>query len=308
MKIITSGSGYIDIDAYACMIAYAELLNLQGEDALAVSTSPLNESISASVRSWNAPLTTTYSPKAEDRFVMVDVSEVRFFEKFVDLDKVVEVIDHHPGTEQFWQERIGEKAQIEYIGASATQIYLRWQAAGLLDKLSVTSARLLIAAILDNTLNFGAGVTTQKDKDAYADLLTRADLPVDWSATYFKECEEKILSDVRTAIINDTKVFKFLTFPKEIVFGQLVVWNTEEVLQNHAQTIEEALLTINENWLMNLVNVGERKSYFIAKDKEIKDWVSNLLNISFEGDVAQADRLWLRKELLKLDINNHAKV
>ena len=31
MKIITSGSKYIDIDAYASIIAYRELLKLKGE-------------------------------------------------------------------------------------------------------------------------------------------------------------------------------------------------------------------------------------------------------------------------------------
>lgn len=38
MKIVTSGSKYIDIDAYAGIIAYANLLNLNGISAKAVST------------------------------------------------------------------------------------------------------------------------------------------------------------------------------------------------------------------------------------------------------------------------------
>lgn len=45
MKIVTSGNKYLDIDAYASIIAYAYLLRLKRIPAKAVSTSKLNESI-----------------------------------------------------------------------------------------------------------------------------------------------------------------------------------------------------------------------------------------------------------------------
>lgn len=50
MEIITSGSRYIDIDAYASIIAYAKLLYLQGKSAIAISKANLNESITPSLR------------------------------------------------------------------------------------------------------------------------------------------------------------------------------------------------------------------------------------------------------------------
>ena len=50
MKIVTSGSAYLDIDAYAGCIACAELLNVLGEPAKALSSAPLNDSICASLR------------------------------------------------------------------------------------------------------------------------------------------------------------------------------------------------------------------------------------------------------------------
>lgn len=56
MRVVTSGSAYLDIDAYACCIAYAELLNRQGIEARAVSSAPLNFSICKSVLDWNAAL------------------------------------------------------------------------------------------------------------------------------------------------------------------------------------------------------------------------------------------------------------
>ena len=50
MEIITSGSRYIDIDAYASIIAYAKLLYLQGKSAIAISRANLNESITPRLR------------------------------------------------------------------------------------------------------------------------------------------------------------------------------------------------------------------------------------------------------------------
>ena len=38
--VITAGSSYLDIDAYACMVAMSELLNWQGIKAIAYSDAP----------------------------------------------------------------------------------------------------------------------------------------------------------------------------------------------------------------------------------------------------------------------------
>src|SRR6187549_2123290 len=104
MKIITSGSSFLDIDAYTCMIAYAELLTSQGIPAQAISTAPLNESITKTIRSWPVEFQTTYSPSAEDTYTLVDTSTPEFFETFVDVTRIDSIIDHHPGYEAYWTE------------------------------------------------------------------------------------------------------------------------------------------------------------------------------------------------------------
>lgn len=303
MKIVTSGAKYIDIDAYAGCIAYAELLQLQGEQALAVLTAPLNESISESVRLWNAPLETTYTPSESDEFVLIDVSEPEQFDSIVDLAKVSEVIDHHPGLESYWQEKIGDKAVIEFIGAACTLVYESWVKSGLLEKMSATSARLLICGILDNTLNFGAKVSTPRDTEAYEALLKIADLPDGWISQYFTECQNAILQDIVSAIQNDTKVLSFKLFDKPIAVGQLVVWDGRKIFSEYQSQMRETLTAIKPDWLMNLVNISERKSYFVTDNQQVQKWLSELLDVQFDGQVATADRLWLRKEIIKQDID-----
>ena len=53
LRIVTSGSRHIDIDALACMIAYTELLQMLRTHALAVTTaSDITVSVSPMVRAW----------------------------------------------------------------------------------------------------------------------------------------------------------------------------------------------------------------------------------------------------------------
>src|SRR5882672_5061644 len=106
MKIITAGARYADIDAYAGCVAYAELLQKQGQPAQAIIEAVFNQSIPALVREWPTSLQTAYTPSDDDTFTLIDVSEPEYFESFVNLDRINEVIDHHPGFEQYWQQRI----------------------------------------------------------------------------------------------------------------------------------------------------------------------------------------------------------
>lgn len=304
MKIITSGLSYLDIDAYACSIAYAELLNLQGDEAVAVSTAALNESIPKVVRSWEAPLLSTYDPMDEDEYIIVDVSEPQFLDKIVDVDKVVEVIDHHVGYEDFWQQRIGDKADIEFVGAACTQIYERWMRAGLFEKMSQLSARLLVCGILDNTLNFGAVITTHRDHDAYEALLAKAELPAEWAAIYFTDCERDIIDDPTGSLKNDTKTVSFKSHPTELKFGQLVVWDGKKLLDNSKDELESTMAELSPDWMINLISVSEKKNFLISNQQDTQAFLSHLLNIEFNDSVAVTDRLWLRKEIIKQDLDS----
>ena len=68
MKIITSGSKYIDIDAYASCIAYRELFKLKGIEAISVSTSKLNESITEQILECKQSLD-SYQESEEQEFI-----------------------------------------------------------------------------------------------------------------------------------------------------------------------------------------------------------------------------------------------
>lgn len=303
MRIITAGPNYSDIDVYGGITAYAELLQKQGIQAQAVTTAALNDSIPPLVRSWQVSLAREYKPSPDDTYTLIDVSEPEYFETFVDLDRIDEIIDHHPGLEDFWRQRIGDCALIERVGAACTQVAEKWQQAGLLDQISETSARLLMCGILDNTLNFGADITTERDHAAYAALQKYANLPDDWPAQYFRACQEVILQDLAASLKNDTKTPKLKTYPHPTAVGQFALWDAGAIAKESEAIFKQVITAREPHWFMNAISIGEKKSYFITDVPEMQQWLSDVIGVTFTGNIAEADRMWLRKEILQADID-----
>ena len=295
MKVITAGNPYIDIDAYASCLAYRELLTLKGEPAKAVSTSKLNESISPSLREIDLHLD-EYIPNENDEFIILDLSNPKCFDKIVNLGKVIEIVDHHPGFEHLWQNL--PNATIEPIGAIATLIFEKYQTANLLDKMSPEIAKLLASAILDNTLDFNAKITTNRDKNAYQEISKLADLKPDFAKNYFLECQKSIENNLTGAILDDVKTEQ-RGYELPGVFGQLTIWDGEKILAQKTE-IETALNSLGRKWLINIIVLSEKKSYILVSDEEVGKTVTKLFDINPpKNNLVKLDPLWLRKEIIK---------
>jgi len=275
--VITAGSRYLDIDSYSAIVAYAELL-----DGVPASNAPLNESVVDD----QDRVVRGFKSSSDDEFIIVDVSDPSAFEDFVDQNRIVEIIDHHFGFEKYWEEK-GVKTQIEKIGAVATIIWERWRDAGRLDEMSKASGKLLMQAILDNTLNFMAGVANERDKIAYADLVNRFG---DIRTEYFETVEQGVLKDLVGALEKDMKVIDFKTLGREINVFQLAVWDAEKVLKR-----KDEVLKIADGGFLNLVSISKGESQIIANDKEILNWANGLM---------AGQKLFLRKEIVKKDLES----
>jgi inorganic pyrophosphatase/exopolyphosphatase len=298
MQIITAGSSHLDIDAYAGIVAYAELLNAQHIPAKAVSSAPLNVSVSPIVRSWGLFIETAYTPELHDQFTLIDVSEPEFFDPIVKHSHIKEVIDHHMDFKVMWDAKLGDKSQIEYVGAACTLVYERWKQAGLVEMMRPTTAGLLMSGILDNTLNFGAVITTARDHAAYEHLSQIAGLPDDWPAQYFTDCQQTILEDIPEAIAHDVKAVLYPLRDARIYVGQFALWDAEAVLGEHLDTIRAAFAE-RQPWYMNIISLKDGRSYLLCDNPEIQAWLTETLDVSFDGSLAIANRMWLRKEIMK---------
>jgi len=298
IKVITSGSAYLDIDAYACCIAYAELLNLQGIEARAVSSAAPNASVPKTVLGWPVSLD-DYRPEAGDEFVLVDVSDYAHFDPLVVLDRVVEVIDHHPGFEDYWSQKLGPAADIRRIGAAATQVFERWEASGLLPRISEQSAALLATAILDNTMNFTGRLVTELDVRAYAVLMRLANLPVDWPERYFLECQVAIESNLFESLAADMKRLKPESDLPQ-VFAQMTVWDAGALIRQHRAAITQWLALQGDDWLLNVISISEGRSYFLVEPLVSQLKLSDLLQVEGLDGMVVLERSMLRKELMAL--------
>jgi inorganic pyrophosphatase/manganese-dependent inorganic pyrophosphatase len=303
--VVTAGSTYLDIDAYACCIAMRELLELQGKRAVAWSSARANYSVCPSLTEGGGILTVLPDELAPEdaKYIVVDVSDPDYIKESVPLGQVAEVYDHHVGFEAYWQERIGEGARIEFIGAAATLIYREWKACGLIHRMTARTARLLIAAILDNTLNLTSSNTTAEDKEAFEALCRRAGVTSAWCGEYFSEVQTQVEADLRNALFGDLKRLKDWTvLPPRI--AQLCVWDTQRILTRLPE-LRQWLREGEGCWMINVIDLQHRCSHFLCDDEFYQKEIERIFGVAFEGGVARSEVSYLRKEIIKKACYTH---
>lgn len=297
--IVTAGSAYLDIDAYACMVALAELLKLQGKTAVAFSNAPCNHSVCKSLIKEKQVLQEIPFGTLEEtcRYIIVDVSDPAFLKDSVPIDKVIGVYDHHVGFEDYWKDRIGNRANIEFVGAAATLIYREWKKAGLVDQMTRESTLLLIAAILDNTLNLTSSIVTDEDRVAFFELCKKENIDENWCASYFSEVQTSIEQDLNNAILKDVKIiYNNPMLPRK--FAQLCIWDAKSILDKISD-IKSIFTDDSESWMLNIVDIKQNCSYYVCDCLDYQKKLENIFDICFEDCIAKINKTYLRKEIIK---------
>ncbi len=291
MTIVTGAKQFTDIDCLACAIAYAKLIN-----AVAVLPGPLNSTVSNTIKNWRLDFQSDV-PADISEIVIVDVSEQKVLENDWEVSKITKLFDHHFGHEKYWQEKLGQSSHIEPVGACATQIWEQWAKSD--KQIDPISANLLTVAIVSNTLNFNAGVTTDRDKIAYSQLTKFTSLPLGWQEQYYSEVESSIFENPAKSISEDTKIVALTNLNLEINIGQLELWNGKEFIEQNQQVIFDTLRPGGEYWLMTIPSISEGKNYLFTQNSEIKSLLTKHINAQFEKDLGTTSRLYLRKEILR---------
>lgn len=303
LAIITAGSTYLDIDAYGCMVAMAELLNLKGERAVAYSKAPCNYSVCGFlIEEGQVARELPEGATEEDaRYIIVDVSDPDFLKDCVPLDKVDAIYDHHVGFEAYWTSRIGEGAHIEFIGAAATLIYREWQKAGLEEQMPRSTALLLIAAILDNTLDLTSSNTTEEDREVFRALCAYAKVGEEFRALYFSEVQKSVESDLKNALFGDIKTVRNnAVLPPRV--AQICAWNAESILAKLPE-IRGWFASENDAWMINVIGLEQKCSYFICDSEEHQKRIGGVFGICFENGIAKTQAPYLRKQIIKRTLN-----
>lgn len=293
--VVTTGKRFCDIDGLACVTAYSEIPEVP---PLAVITSTLNHSISKEIRQWPLNIVRHFEDEPDTSYVIVDVSEPDQFPPFVKNERIVEIIDHHVGFEDYWRKKIGEKVKIEEIGACATQIWEEYKLRKPGVKISSLSANLLYTAILSNTLNFQSFWTTERDRKAYGELKAYTNLPPNWISVYYLDQEREVYQKPEVVLKNDTKVQ--IIKGMKCTFGQIELYNSRDFLKQFSGLIESVLKEYgSEAWILSSPCISEGRNYIFTKNKTLKDLISRVMQVSFEKDVGITRKIWTRKEILQ---------
>lgn len=297
--VITAGSNYLDIDAYACCAAMQELLALQGIRAVAYSAAPGNYSVCKSLLAEGQiakKLPPDFPAEASD-YIIVDVSDPDYIRDAVPLERVCAVYDHHTGFEAYWERRIGENAHIEFLGAAATLIFREWKGAGLVERMTRPTALLLIAAILDNTLDMTSANTTPEDREAFETLCALANVDAAWCAAYFSEVQYCVEADLENALLKDLKkIPDHAVLPPRV--AQLCVWDAARILKK-LDAVRQILGRDPGTWMLNIIDISRRRSWFVCDDPRCQTELERIFDVRFAGGTAKCERSYLRKEILK---------
>ena len=293
--ILVTGYENPDLDGVACMIAYAEFLNARGKHAVpAIIGKPSSEA--QYVLSFLCiPDLPDISAIQYSSIVLVDASETYVLQGMIDLAKVIEVIDHRKTNDAY--NFVNAKVQIELVGSAATLVAERLHTAGFHP--SKNAATLLYTAIVSNTVNFQANVTTARDKTMAAWLKPQASLPETFVHDMFVFKSQFSVS-LKQVLFDDLAIAVFAG--KRVGICQLEIVNLQEFMQKNKQELLQALrdVSVEENLPYNVltcIDVEKAHNMFMTADAASQQLLEKALNITIKDNTAIRQGVLMRKEI-----------
>lgn len=289
-----------DLDGYACAYAYAELLKSQGKEAVgAIFGRPHPEAEFILEECTITGLENGEEAIAEsEEIILVDASDTNGISPKIRHEDVIEIIDHRRTHEA---ERFpNAKVQIELVGAAATLIAERFKAEE--KEPSREAAALLYGAIISNTINFQARVTTERDKEMAAWLV---------SICHPRKDIIKRMFSAKSEIKEPLKEY----FPREFAAGnlcgkrssiaQLEIIDAEAFVRKRKEEIVQALEELKAEHGLDLIfltciDIEKGYNTLLAIDDETERILAEILKITFTDHIGKTEDVYMRKELLPL--------
>ena len=281
-----------DLDGFSCAYAYSEFLRVKKLEAEPVIVGKPRREVDFVLNKFNID-TPASEYDLESDVILVDASDVRGILDKINLEKVIEVIDHrevHEGA-RFKN----AKLQIELVGAAATLIAEKFIAEKL--EPSRESAVLLYSAIVSNTTNFKNNVTTDRDIDAAEWLLAFIDLDPDYIREMFKYASDIDLDSWEMR-------FAFFEFnEKKVGIAQLEIVGVMDFVKDNFFLLREKLEVGDKEFdycFLTCVDVDKGYNLFVSIDDKTQELLVNVLKIKFEDNLARREGILMRKEIAPL--------
>ena len=168
--IYVTGHKYPDTDTVCSAIAYAELLQKLGYDALPTVLGEVNSETSYVLREAGVETPRELVDASGYNVVLVDHSNYKQSAEGLRDAHIISIIDHHGDG------NVTTQSQLVYdsrpLGSTATIIWIRYRNYGF--EPEPQTAKLMLGALLSDTLNLKSENTTSADREAVKALSARA--------------------------------------------------------------------------------------------------------------------------------------
>lgn len=224
--------------------------------------------------------------------VLVDTHHTAQLSKEILLDKVIEIIDHHPSgnPESFPNAKI----QNDEIGAACTIIAERMKSENIVP--DETTAGLMALAIVSNTLNFTAPSTSQRDKNALQWLTTFIEIPDQLIKDMFEARSD--VSAISSEEIIKGSLKEFNWGKHKVGISQVEMTDIKTIVQR--PDFLNALLQVKTNLSLDYilftgVDILKRTSTIFCPDYETLKVINEGMNFNSNQTTFEVDRILLRK-------------
>lgn len=289
-----------DLDGVAGSMAYSEFLLKQGIDCIVCILGEPHDEAKYVLNSFNIKYPKQiYNDDNFEKVILVDVSDLNGLEKRINPGKVIEIIDHRKVHEA--DKFLNAKIQIELVGSACTLVAEKF----IENKVDISreSAILLCGAIISSTLNFKAGVTTERDRFAFEYLNKIAQLPSTFPKELFKSKSDLTGDKLKKRILGDLASFNMGN--KKVSIAQIEMVGAKELIETRLNDILKILEDIKKEMgldliFQNIIELDECKNYFITDDIETQKIIEKILNVKFNGFVTERSNLLMRKQIVPL--------
>ena len=302
-EILVTGYVNPDLDGVACILAYADFLNKTSQKAIPSIPGKHHEETDHVLKEYGLKFDIKeYSSKDFQQIILVDSSDLDGIDKRIDPKKVIEIIDHRKinMAESF----PNAKVQIELVGAAATLIGEKFKEQNI--DLTKDIATLLYGAIISNTLNFQAKVTTDQDRAMVTYLKEKFYFPEDFAHKMFLSKSdlsgEKLIKTIR----GDFAGFKSHNFGgKKVGIAQIEMIEGQKLVEKRKDEIVFEIKAIMKELdldvvFLTIIDLEANQNILVAPSKGIEDLLNEILNIKFQNQIAIRPGLIMRKEIVPL--------
>jgi len=291
-------TGYInmDLDGAASAYAYAEFLNKQGKTAVAGIFGKLHQEAEFVFKQFKIEPLANAAKMDYEEVVLVDASDAKWIDSRIRLGQVVAVFDHRQVNQVFEFKRA--KIQIELVGAAATLVAEQFFESNVL--MSVDTAKLLYLAIVSNTINFKADVTTKRDVKVAERLFKISGLPAGFVLKMF-EYKSKFKHDLKTTMVE----FTGINYSLSTGIVQLEILEADDFVKNNFDKIVLYLNQIKQEKKLDFIfltciDIGRGFNLIVAADKSSKKLVSDIFKVKFRDNITRFHNIIMRKQMWTL--------